>query len=252
LTREDYKGEMGDSEKEAPAFSLGYARPPRGFFRELYFTIGVLCLLMGAVLFVIDVVVLIALVAASGSVGNGYGGMLANVLIRGFLSVVADVLIVIGCVGSFWRSGWSRRMILLGLGSQIVIFSVTIGMFLFGNSTGPSRVHSSFEMMAFLVAMARIAGPFLFYLAYRNMRADFYFRGDTNGFVPANPGYVVPIITAPVQSQKYNFRIRGTDSNSRREVDFLSKAATRELAMKSAGMMGLDPSTVVVEEIEGE
>jgi hypothetical protein len=237
---------MGDSDAvEQPGGKS--AGKLRGQFRGRYFTIGVVNLLIGGALFAGDGFVFIYLLGKSGSAGIAYRGVPIDWLIRLCFGVVSDGLSVVGTIGSFWRAGWSRRVIIAGLFGQLLVLGASVATGIVDSLQMTHGIHLTVDPVVFGVMIARVFYAVLFYVAYRDMRGDFYFRDAEMKPAMREPGFVAAI--GAVQLQKFNYPVRGMEVASGNEVEFTSKAATRELALKTATAMGLDLKTVVVEEI---
>jgi len=89
---------------------------------------------------------------------------------------------------------------------------------------------------------------------YSNVRADLYFNAPRatgqRGFevkMAGRPGAVEEGARLDRSVVRGRFRVRGREIASGKEVEFISKAATEELARRSAMAMGLEDGSVVVE-----
>jgi hypothetical protein len=230
---------------------LIYARKPRrpssGQFSGLYVTLGAIGVVVGGGFFLLDGLSFSAIWVGWAQSGAGGIWFPIHALIPLLFGILCDLLVVGGAVISFWRFSWARQMLRGGLAGEIVL-DVIFGVAFFREAE--SAGNPQFYLLFMAIVFGRGLFAVLFYFAYSNMRADFYFEKGGEGVVLEQ----VPILSIgkPKGRPTGRFLVTGIDGVTRAEMSYVSNALTEESAMRGAVMLGLERETVKVRAAGGE
>jgi hypothetical protein len=161
------------------------------------------------------------------------------------IGLVLSVALVSGSIASFWRQPWSRRVLLMGATADLILQFTMLALVLGGAIARVVRL----DVISIVVFFGLLVQGALWRFIYTNIRADFYFISSTaatDGPTMGEPHEIVPLTAKQGGVAAGSFMVHGVEAATGKEVEFLSKARTEELARKSAAMLGLEPTSIVI------
>ena len=211
------------------------AKPDRGdAFAALYITLAVLCTIVGS----LSLLVHLAMLTVALSLARP-----GTSLWEASMMLAVDGLLLAGSVGTFRRQSWARRVVQIASAGQVLIALILLMPLLVYAGSALRGVPWLFAVAGVGLEVLRLTQGVLCLWAFENMRADFWFGTAGYGAATAisRSGTAKP---APKQ-----FKVQGIDRVSGQSIEYLSSAATADLAHQGAIALGLDRESIEIQKL---
>jgi hypothetical protein len=229
--------------------TLSYERSsPRGVpYRKLFVPLGIVVAVIEGAIGLFGLLVILVVMWSWVSGAQRLTQLPLDLCIVLAFSAVCSFLIVLGVIRSSDRSATARSYIRAGFAGLLLLAAVG-ALRLVANLS--ALFSSTAGICVIAVYVVRLGYVATMYWLYSSLRADLYYSKQFAGEAHPTMVPIQPRPAAPKLDDATRFIVSGFDMRTGEPTAFKSKAASEELARRSAIALGLDPARIEVHALD--